>query len=66
MRDARETADTPPWRAMNAAFERGERERAALRDLQRHRARLLVELVVGHHLVDEADLERLARASGAG
>ena len=44
------------------AFERRERERAAFRDGLRHRARLFLQLVVRHDLVDEPDLQRLPRA----
>ena len=42
-------------------FDRRQRKRAALGDLERHLARLFPELAVWHYLVDEPDRERLAR-----
>ena len=42
-------------------LDRGDCKRTALGNGQRHRARLVHQLVVGHHFVDEPDLQRFAR-----
>ena len=43
------------------ALDGRQRERTALRNLERHGPRLFLQLGVGHHLVDEAPLQRLLR-----
>src|SRR4029077_16541156 len=56
----RQSADAPVPRP-ERGLDRGQREGAALRDFERHLAGRLFQLVVRHDLVDQPDLERLAR-----